>query len=76
MVGVLLAVCGWLLLAVFAVFGQTGGHDFVNFDDEAYVYENPHVRDGLTAEGTAWAITAFYSSNWHPLTWLSHMLDC
>ena len=72
----LLAVCGLLLLAVIAVFGQTASHDFVNFDDNDYVYENRHVRGGLTGEGTAWAITAYHAGNWHPLTWLSHMLDC
>ncbi|MGO9115586.1 MAG: tetratricopeptide repeat protein [Thermoguttaceae bacterium] len=71
-----LVVCGLLLLAVIAVFGQTAGHDFINFDDDAYVYENLHVRGGLTGDGTAWAITARHSGNWHPLTWLSHMLDC
>ncbi len=70
------AVCVFLLLAVFAVFGQTATHNFVNFDDEAYVYDNGHVKGGLTSAGTAWAITTYYSSNWHPLTWLSHMLDC
>jgi protein O-mannosyl-transferase len=72
----LLAVSVFLLLAVLAVFGQTIGHDFVNFDDDVYVYENPQVNGGLTSAGTAWAITAFHSNNWHPLTWLSHMLDC
>ena len=41
-----------------------------------YVYENRHVQRGLTGEGTAWAITAYHACNWHPLTWLSHMLDC
>ena len=71
-----LAVCGLLLLAVIAVFAQTSRHDFINFDDDDYVYENRHVRDGLTSEGTAWAITAYHSGNWHPLTWLSHELDC
>ena len=71
-----LAVCGLLLLAVIAVFAQTTRHGFINFDDDDYVYENRHVRDGLTGEGTAWAITAYHSGNWHPLTWLSHELDC
>ena len=71
-----LAVCGFLLLAVIAVFGQTAGHDFVNFDDDDYVYENPHVRTGLTGAGSRLGVTACHSSNWHPLTWLSHMLDC
>ena len=51
------AVCGLLLLAVIAVFGQTAGHDFVNFDDDDYVYENRHVLEGLTGAGIAWAFT-------------------
>jgi tetratricopeptide (TPR) repeat protein len=72
----LLAVCGFLIFAVILVFGQTASHDFVNLDDAAYVYENWHVNRGLTGEGIAWAITARRASNWHPLTWLSHMLDC
>ena len=47
----------------------------MNFDDGKYILENPHVRTGLTAEGFIWAFTSTYASNWHPLTWLSHMLD-
>jgi protein O-mannosyl-transferase len=50
--------------------------DFVNFDDQVYVTENPHVQAGLTLSGIRWAFTSFYGANWHPLTWLSHMLDC
>lgn len=49
---------------------------FVNYDDNEYVYENPPVRAGLSAQGVVWAFTAVHSANWHPLTWLSHMLDC
>jgi tetratricopeptide (TPR) repeat protein len=51
-------------------------HDFVNFDDPVYVTENPIVQAGLTWQGTKWAFTTCYMANWHPLTWLSHMLDC
>jgi tetratricopeptide (TPR) repeat protein len=51
-------------------------NNFVNFDDNTYVYENPKVVAGLTRSGIIWAFTHFHSSNWHPLTWLSHMLDC
>ena len=70
------AVCALLLLAVIAVFGQTVGHDFVNFDDDVYVYENPHVRGGLTAKGIAWAFTQTdVSAQWQPLTLLSLMAD-
>jgi Flp pilus assembly protein TadD len=69
-------VCGLLLLAVIAVFGQAAGHDFVNFDDDEYVYENRHVLEGLTGVGTAWAFTGSHvSAHWHPLTWLSLMAD-
>jgi tetratricopeptide (TPR) repeat protein len=71
-----LAVCCLLALAVAVVFGPTVWHDFVNFDDDAYVYDNPQVTHGLTQQTAAWSFTTFHSSNWHPLTWLSHALDC
>jgi protein O-mannosyl-transferase len=71
-----LAVSGLLLLSVIVVFGQTAGHEFVNFDDADYVYKNRHVCGGLAGAEIAWAFSAFHSGNWHPLTWLSHMLDC
>jgi protein O-mannosyl-transferase len=71
-----LVVCGLLLVAVAIVFGQTVRYDFVNYDDQLYVYDNLQVAHGLTAEGIAWAFTTGHASNWHPLTWLSHMLDC
>jgi tetratricopeptide (TPR) repeat protein len=69
-------VCVFLLLLVLLAFGRTIGHDFVNYDDNKYVYQNPHVTGGVTVEGIAWALTARHASNWHPVTWLSHMLDC
>jgi len=65
----------FLLLAVALVFGQTVGHEFIDFDDDQYVYENPQVTGGLTAHGIAWALTTGHANNWHPLTWFSHMLD-
>ena len=71
-----LAVCGFLLLAVLLVFGQTVRHEFVNFDDDEYVYENPQVSRGLDAAGIVWAFTHSHAFNWHPLTWISLMLDC
>ena len=58
------------------VFGQTLKHDFVNFDDHGYVYENPLVTRGLTISGTVGAFTHAHARNWHPLTTISHMLDC
>src|SRR5271166_118497 len=69
-------VCALLVLAVVAVFGRTVDHDFINFDDNEYVFENPIVQSGLSRANVVWAITAYYAGNWHPLTWLSHMLDC
>ncbi|MBP1723982.1 MAG: hypothetical protein H6Q44_1687, partial [Deltaproteobacteria bacterium] len=70
------AVCGFLLLAVALVFGQTVGYEFVNYDDNSYVYENPQVAQGLSVRSIVWAFTSFHFGNWHPLTSLSHMLDC
>ncbi|MGE5799469.1 MAG: glycosyltransferase family 39 protein, partial [Syntrophaceae bacterium] len=64
-----------LALVTLAVFWQVRDHEFINLDDEQYVTQNPHVRAGLKAGGLAWAFTTTHASNWHPLTWLSHMLD-
>ena len=69
-------LCVLLFAATLAVYGQVAWHDFVNIDDDVYVYENPRVRAGLTWDGVTWAFTTMDESNWHPLTWLSHMLDC
>ena len=71
-----LAVSALLVLAVAIVFGQTIGYDYVNFDDDAYVYQNPQVVRGLTLDGVAAAFTRATVSNWHPVTSISHMLDC
>ena len=64
-----------LVVAVLLVFGQTLRHQFVNYDDDQYFFSNPHVQAGLTPADTAWAFQTTYASNWHPLTWLSFMLD-
>jgi tetratricopeptide (TPR) repeat protein len=69
------AVCGLLALAIALVFAQSASHGFVNFDDPEYVQDNPVIAGGVTTEGIAWSFH-FHNSNWHPLTWLSHMLDC
>jgi tetratricopeptide (TPR) repeat protein len=70
------AVCLLLAGITFAVFGQTAGFGFVNYDDNKYVYENPVVERGLTLKGAVWALTYGEIGHWHPLTWLSHMADC
>ena len=59
-----------------AVFGQTIHYDFVNFDDDLYVYNAPAIRAGLTAKRDSVAFTSPHARNWHPLTTISHMLDC
>src|SRR3984957_5318776 len=69
-------VCLALAAITFAVFGQTLRHEFVNFDDDEYVYENPVVAKGLTLKGAGWALTYGKIGHWHPLTWLTHMADC
>jgi len=68
----------YLLLATLslAVFSQTIFYGFVNFDDDVYVYNSPIIQGGLTPEGMAAAFTSPHAGNWHPLTTLSHMLDC
>src|SRR6476620_2131702 len=71
-----LLVCLGLMAVTWAVFGQTLTHDFVNFDDHVYVYENPLIVRGLSVEGIIGAFTHAHALNWHPLTTLSHMLDC
>jgi len=70
-VGVIL----FLVVATGAVYGQVGGHAFIEFDDDRYVYQNARVLSGLSWQDAGWALTTTEVSNWHPLTWLSHMLD-
>ncbi len=65
-----------LALSTFAVFWQLRNCEFVNYDDPDYVGENQHVQAGITRESIIWAFTTPHLTNWQPLTWLSHMLDC
>jgi len=65
-----------LAALIWMTFGHAVGHPFVNYDDQEYVYENPQITAGLTTPGVAAAFTQFHARNWHPLTTLSHMLDC
>lgn len=71
---VLMAVA--LAALTMAVYARAVGHDFVQFDDTDYVINNPIVQAGLTWHGVIYAFTTNAASNWHPLTWLSYMLDC
>ena len=70
------AICVALVVAVFAIYSPVADYGFVNYDDNDYVTENAPVRNGLSREGVQWAFTQFHAGHWHPLTWLSHMLDC
>ena len=69
-------ICVLLTLSIALVFSQSAGHPFVNFDDPDYVSGNEHVLGGLTAGSIGWAFTHRHSNNWHPLTSISHIIDC
>lgn len=71
-----LCISAFLILTVTAAFWQVGNHEFLQYDDVQYVTENQHVQAGLTGAGVVWAFTTTLAGNWHPLTWISHMLDC
>src|SRR5437899_1852556 len=65
-----------LVATTVAVYWPVSSFEFLNFDDPSYVTDNIHVYNGLSWKNFTWAFTTFYASNWHPLTWLSHMFDC
>lgn len=71
-----IAISFFLIILTAAVYWQVQGFDFVNYDDNDYVYDNFHVQKGITLNSIDWAFTNAHASNWHPLTWMSHMLDC
>jgi hypothetical protein len=70
------AICSLLTLVTLIAYWPLTGHKFVGLDDPLYICDNPHVKAGLTWSGVLWAFQSGYASNWHPLTWISHMLDC
>src|SRR4029453_15009695 len=65
-----------LAVITFGIYAQVIGHQFITLDDPTYIRENPNVNRGITLAGLAWAFTTFHVANWHPLTWISHMIDC
>ncbi len=65
----------FLTIAALVVFWQVNTCDFIYYDDPFYVTENHQVQNGITLEGIQWAFTTGHVANWHPLTWISHMLD-
>ena len=70
-----IAICIFLIVSIFAVYGQIQDHEFINYDDPTYVTENLNIQAGLTSESISWAFTTFSEGNWSPVTWFSHMLD-
>jgi protein O-mannosyl-transferase len=69
-------LCLLLTVALLASYNPVIHNQFLNYDDDAYIVDNPPVRAGLTWATTKWAFTSFYQGNWDPLTWLSHAFDC
>jgi hypothetical protein len=68
--------CAFLVIATLAVYWPARHYQFVAYDDDDYVYQNPIVLQGLTWQGVEWSFVDRQANNWHPLTWLSHMADC
>lgn len=68
-------VCLLLAVVTLALYNPVNRHPFVNYDDDRYVTDNRHVRQGLTADTLVWALSSTEVANWHPLTWMSHALD-
>jgi len=73
---IIVGVYLFLTAITLAVFGQTIRYDFVNFDDDLYVYNSPAIKAGLTLKGITFAVISQHAGNWHPLTTISHMVDC
>jgi tetratricopeptide (TPR) repeat protein len=69
-------ICVGLVLATAIAFEPIRANDFVEYDDYQYLVKNRHVQKGVTVDSAIWAFTTFHASNWHPVTWLSHMIDC
>src|SRR6059036_215311 len=69
-------ICVLLSCITLATFSPVTGYDFISYDDPDYVSENPHVQAGLNWRSVVWAFSTGHAGNWHPVTWLSHMLDC
>jgi len=65
-----------LALVTFIGLGPVIKNEFLNYDDDEYITENPNIASGLSIQSVTWAFTTSYASNWHPVTWLSHILDC
>jgi protein O-mannosyl-transferase len=73
---ILFLIIAGIAFASFIAYEPVRKNGFVDLDDGSYIKNNPNVNEGITAQSFVWAFTRFHSGNWHPLTWLSHMLDC
>ena len=69
-------ICVGLVLATAIAFEPVRHNDFIEYDDYQYLVRNEVVQQGVTKDSLVWAFTSFHASNWHPLTWISHMIDC
>jgi tetratricopeptide (TPR) repeat protein len=65
-----------LVIVTIALYSPVNRYDFADVDDAAYITDNLHIKYGLDWDGVKWAFTTYYVANWHPITWLSHALDC
>ena len=72
----ILGISIFLVGITWLVFGETLRHPSINLDDQEYVFENPEIIAGVTSNSVLWALTHSHGGNWHPLTSISHMLDC
>ncbi|HJO48203.1 MAG TPA: glycosyltransferase family 39 protein, partial [Candidatus Scalindua sp.] len=69
-------ICLFLVVATLAVYWQVLDNDFVHYDDNDYITENLRVQKGVTFDNLTWAFASSHATNWHPITWVSHMFDC
>ena len=70
-----ISICILLVVTTLAVYWPTQDHEFINYDDKEYITENWNVKSKLTQDSITWAFTTSHAANWHPITWLSHMVD-
>lgn len=68
-------ICLFIILITIAAFWQVRNNEFINLDDNLYVIDNAYISKGLTFHSIFWALTSLYRGHWHPMTWISHMLD-
>lgn len=68
--------CLFLIASIMIVYGGVRNYGYINLDDDQYVTENLHIQKGVTFQNIKWAFKTFHAGNWHPVTWISHMIDC